>query len=244
MHLCLDESAICSVLLVPRQHCLQLRLTAPVGAALPGRAVPTLSSLLTFLGYSGSCQQAQPAENFAPCIVVASSLVGAFSQTAHSIYMSPLRLARGRRSLWSRPWSQCCMAWWAQDVPEGLAGLQVPTALCGFPALAQEHCALSCSPNNVAPCATLERFLQDHALAQTVCPALSVAYGAKHPKNIFKLTWHWLPLHERSVHRNIHLNLWGREGIVYTFAGPAQPRPGVMLDQAVQRLRLPKLITW
>lgn len=78
---------------------LQPGLTGPVGAGLPGQAVPTLSSLLTFQGYSGSCQQAQPAENFAPCTMVASSPVGAFSQTAHSIYTSPLCLARRRASV-------------------------------------------------------------------------------------------------------------------------------------------------
>lgn len=121
--------------------CLQPGLPGPVGAVLPGQAVPTLSSLLTFLGYSGSCQQAQPAENFAPCTMVASSPVGAFSQTAHSVYTSPLCLARSRGSVWSRPWSQRCAARWSQDMPEGLAGLQVPTALCGFPALAQERWA-------------------------------------------------------------------------------------------------------
>ena len=80
--------------------------------------------------------------------------------------------------MWSRPWSQCCMARWAQDMPEGLAGLQVPTALCGFPALAQE---------NMAPCTTFERFLQGPALAQAVHPALSTASGAKKLKNIFRL---------------------------------------------------------
>lgn len=52
-----------------------------MGSVLPGQPVPTLSSVLTLLGYSGSCQQAQPAEPFAPCSVVASPPVGAFSQT-------------------------------------------------------------------------------------------------------------------------------------------------------------------
>lgn len=134
--------------------CLWPWLTAPVGAVLPGHAVPTLSSLLTFLGYSGSCQQAQPAENFAPCTVVASSPVGAFSQTAHSVYTSPLCLARGRGSVWSRPWSQCCMAQWVQDMAEGLAGFQVPSAPCGFPALAEGCWALLLPPQHL----TLNQF--------------------------------------------------------------------------------------
>lgn len=74
----------CSTLLLPA-CCLQPGLLGPMGALLPGQAVPTLSSLLTFLGYSGSCQQARPAENFGPCTTVASSPVGAFSQTAHCL---------------------------------------------------------------------------------------------------------------------------------------------------------------
>lgn len=53
-------------------------LPGPMGAVLPGQPVPTPASLLTFLGYSGSCQQAQPAENFVPCTLVASSPVAAF----------------------------------------------------------------------------------------------------------------------------------------------------------------------
>lgn len=79
------------------------------------------------------------------------------------------------------------MARWAEDVPEGLAGLQGWAS--GFPLhsvgslLWHKSTGLSHSPKNMAPCTTSGRFLQDPALAQAVRPALSTASRAKNPKN-------------------------------------------------------------
>lgn len=125
------------------------------------------------------------------------------------------------------------MARWAEDMPEGLAGLQVSHCTLWVPCSGTRVAGLSHSPNNMAPCTTSERFLRGPALAQAVRPALSTASGAKNPKNIFRLMWHRLPSREPSVHTNIHFNLWRGGGVVYTLVGPAQLCPGVMLDQAV-----------
>lgn len=156
-------------------------LTRPVGAVLPGQPVPTPSSLLTFLGYSGSCQQAQPAENFVPCTLVASSPVAAFFPD------SPLCLhvtsALGHRQ-------GLCVIKTLESAPHGTVGTG-HTPRAGW--ASGSHCApwVPCSgtralgfpsPPNMTPCTTFRRFLQDPA----VCPACS-ASGAKNPKDIFGL---------------------------------------------------------
>lgn len=71
------------------------------------------------------------------------------------------------------------MARWAQDIPQGLAGLQVPTALCGFLALAQERWAFPLPQRD-----TLHHF-QEHSPGPCV-PCVSCIW-AKDPKDIFRL---------------------------------------------------------
>lgn len=109
----LAGSATCS--------CLRPGLPGPVGSVLPGQPVPTLSFLLTFLGYSGSCQRARPAEPFAPLLCGCITSGGCFFPDSPLCLHGTSGLARARGSVWSRPWSRC-MARWAQDMPERWPG--------------------------------------------------------------------------------------------------------------------------
>lgn len=122
--------------------------------------VPTLSSLLTFLGYSGSCQRAQPAEPFAPCSMVASSPVGSFSQTLFTWHLwlgqgQGLRVVKTLESVHGVVGTghAGALAW---------QGFKFP----GFPAPAQ----LCESPNTGASCITILRFLPALALLSLHIP--------------------------------------------------------------------------
>lgn len=178
------QSCWCQV--VPPVRCPPPGLPGPVGAVLPGQAVPTLSSLLTFLGYSGSCQQAQPAENFAPCAMVASPPVGAFSQTAHSVYTSPCAWPEAEALRGQDLGVSAARHGGHRTFLKGWPGFRFPLRSVGS-LLWHKSTGLSHSANSMAPCTTFGRFLQGPALARAICPALSTASGARNPKNTFSL---------------------------------------------------------
>lgn len=145
----------------PSCSCLQPGLPSPVGSVLPGQPVPTRSSLLTFLGYSGSCQRAQPAEPFAPCSVVASPPVGAFSQTLFTWHLwlgqgQGLRVVKTLESVHGAVGTghAGALAW---------QGFKFPV----FPAPA----GLCQPPTTVASCITILRFLPAPALPQPAHPS-------------------------------------------------------------------------